>query len=829
MARTAVLGFPRIGADRELKVALEAHWAGRLSAEELQQTARGLRTRHLGRARQARVDVLPVGDHALYDHVLDAAELVGLVAPRHAGSAGSAEPDARTPIAGRGTDPAAGPPDRTSVVDSEEALRRHFLACRGDATTTPLEMTKWLDTNYHYLVPELAADQTFALRPGRWLAHLREARATVGAPVPASATSPGAVPGRGPSGPLLRPVVLGPLSLLLLAKPTSSAVDRLALLPALVDVYAAFLDVLAAEGVTEVQLDEPVLVQERTDAELDAFARAYGALTADRPGDGGAATGDPGAARPGIALATYFDRLDDRTLARISPLSLAELHVDLVRAPQQLDAVLDALPAGTRLSAGVVDGRNVWATDPDRALDQLDRIVGRIGTERVTIAPSCSLLHAPYRVSRETAIDDEVRSWLAFGEEKLDELELLRRALDADAAGRDALLQDARARIAARRASPRTNDATVRSRAAAITARDHDRSAPIADRLAAQRRRLGLPRLPTTTIGSYPQTTKIRNMRRRRRAGDIDAETYEHFLRAEIDEVVRVQEELGLDVLVHGEPERGDMVEYFGERLEGFAFSAHGWVQSYGSRCVKPPILYGDVSRPRPMTVDWWAYAQSRTTRPMKGMLTGPVTILQWSFVRDDQPRQETCRQIGLAIQDEVVDLEAAGCVVIQVDEAALREGLPLRAEDQDDYVRWAVDCFRLTSAPARPDTQIHTHMCYSEFNEMIEHIARLDADVLSIEASRSGMELLEVFRDFDYPGEIGPGVYDIHAPRVPTVDEMERLLEDAQRHLGVQRLWVNPDCGLKTRGWEETLPALRNLVAAARRRRAAVGEPVEA
>jgi 5-methyltetrahydropteroyltriglutamate--homocysteine methyltransferase len=778
MARTAVLGFPRIGADRELKVALEAHWAGRLSAEELQQTARGLRTQNLGRARQAGIDVLPIGDQALYDHVLDAAELVGIVAERHGGTA---------------------LPEGASVVDSEEALRRHFLACRGDASTTPLEMTKWLDTNYHYLVPEIRADQTFALRPGRWLAHLREARSDSGA-----------------TGPTLRPVVLGPLSLLLLGKSTASDADRLALLPALVEVYGQFLDLLAAEGVEEVQLDEPVLVQERSDAELDAFEQAYGALTA-------------GGSRPGIALATYFDRLDERVLGRVKGLKLAELHVDLVRAPQQLDAVLDALPADARLSAGVVDGRNVWATDPDRALDQLDRIVARVGADRLTIAPSCSLLHAPYRVSRETGIDEEVRSWLAFGEEKLDELALLHRALEADAAGRDQLLQESRARIASRRSSPRTNDQAVRSRAAAVTEKDHDRPAPIADRLAAQKQRLGLPLLPTTTIGSYPQTTKIRNMRRRRRAGDIDAQTYENFLKSEIDEVVRVQEDLDLDVLVHGEPERNDMVEYFGEQLEGFTFSAYGWVQSYGSRCVKPPILFGDVSRPKPMTVSWWEYAQSKTQRPMKGMLTGPVTILQWSFVRDDQPRRETCQQIGLAIQDEVVDLEAAGCAVIQVDEAALREGLPLRKEDQDDYVRWAVDCFRLTSAPARPDTQIHTHMCYSEFNEMIEHIARLDADVLSIEASRSGMELLEVFSGFDYPGEIGPGVYDIHAPRVPSVEEMEQLLKDAQQYLTVEQLWVNPDCGLKTRGWEETIPALKNLVEAARRRRVEVGEPVSA
>ncbi len=779
MARTAVLGFPRVGADRELKLALEAHWAGKLTPEELQATARSLRAQHLARARGAGIDVLPVGDHALYDHVLDAAELVGIVAARH-------DAQARP-----------GADEEGTVVDSTDALRRHFLACRGDERTTPLEMTKWLDTNYHYLVPELRADQRFRLRPGRWLAHLEEARATSGDET-------------------LRPVVLGPLSLLLLAKPAEGAgeIDPLALLEPLTAVYGELLDRLAAAGVGEVQIDEPVLVLDRSDAELDAFEQAYGTLTA-------------GPGRPGIALATYFDRLDERTLARISSLPLAELHVDLVRAPEQLGAVLDALPAGARLSAGVVDGRNVWATDLDQALDRLDRIVARIGSDRLTIAPSCSLLHVPYRASRETGLDDELRSWLAFGEEKLDELALLQEALDADAADRDALLADARARTSSRRSSPRTNDPRVRSRAGALTAADHDRPAPIGERLAAQRARLQLPLLPTTTIGSYPQTAKIRAARRRRRAGEIDADEYQRFLEGQIDEVVRVQEQIGLDVLVHGEPERNDMVEYFGEQLDGFAFSAHGWVQSYGSRCVKPPILYGDVSRPTPMTVDWWRYAQSRTAKPMKGMLTGPVTILQWSFVRDDQPRRETTTQIALAIQDEVVDLEAAGCAVIQVDEAALREGLPLRRGDQDGYVRWAIDAFRLTAAPARPETQIHTHMCYSEFNEMIEQIARLDADVLSVEASRSGMELLEVFERFDYPGEIGPGVYDIHAPRVPTVEEITGLLEAAERRIPLRQLWVNPDCGLKTRGWDETIPALRNLVDAAHRRRAAVGEPV--
>jgi len=487
---------------------------------------------------------------------------------------------------------------------------------------------------------------------------------------------------------------------------------------------------------------------------------------------------------PAICIATYFAGLRAPALARIAAVAPAELHVDLVRAPRQLGAVLGALPARTRLSAGVIDGRNVWATDPDRALDLLDSATAAIGHERLTIAPSCSLVHVPYRAARETALDAELRGWLAFGEEKLGELILLERALAAEASERDELLADARRRVASRRTSAHTNDAVVRRRVAALRPEHRERAAPLADRARLHRERLGLPELPTTTIGE--------------------------------------QEALGLDVLVHGEPERNDMVEYFGERLAGFALSEFGWVQSYGSRCVKPPILYGDVSRPASMTVRRWEHAQGLTDRPVKGMLTGPVTILQWSFVRDDQPRRETCAQIALAIRDEVADLEAAGAAIVQVDEAALREGLPLLRGEQDVYLRWAIDCFRLATALARPETQIHTHMCYSEFGEMIEHIARMDADVLSIEASRSGMELLEVFRDVDYPGEIGPGIYDIHSPRVPPVEELTRLLALAEERVGRGRLWVNPDCGLKTRGWSESRSALGNLVVAARERRAA-------
>jgi 5-methyltetrahydropteroyltriglutamate--homocysteine methyltransferase len=757
MARTAVLGFPRIGPDRELKRALEAYWAGQATGTELDGVAADLRARHLGAGSAAGIDVLPVGDFALYDHVLDAAELVSVVAERHrnVGTAG---------------------------------LSRHFLACRGADGVAPLEMTKWFDTNYHYLVPELRSGQTFELnaeRLAKWVSHIQEARAL---------------------GVAARPVLVGPFSLLLLSK---GVPDPLSLLEPLTAVYSQALAALAAAGATEVQLDEPCLVLDQSDEALDVFTRAYSSMLSRTS--------------LGVCLATYFGGLDDAVLARLKGLPLAELHVDLVRAPERLDAVLAALGSDTRLSAGVVDGRNVWANDVDRSLDSLDRVVAAIGSERLTIAPSCSLLHVPYDAARELALDQELRSWLAFAHEKLGELVLLKRALDMGPSERDILLADARRRTASRRSSLRTNDPAVRARAASLTPADYDRNAPLDQRLAIQGQRLRLPELPTTTIGSFPQTAEIREARRRRRSGELPESQYLEFLRAQIALVVDEQERLGLDVLVHGEPERNDMVEYFGEQLSGFAFSQFGWVQSYGSRAVKPPILYGDVSRPRPMTVSWWQYAQSLTDKPMKGMLTGPVTILQWSFVRDDQPRAQTCLQIALAIHDEVLDLEAAGAAIIQIDEAALREGLPLRRAEQADYVSWAIDCFRLTAAGVRPQTQIHTHMCYSEFGDMMEAIVRLDADVISIEASRSGMVLLETFRDLAYPGQIGPGIYDIHSPRVPSVEEMESLLALAEERIPRAQLWVNPDCGLKTRAWPETRASLTNLVAAARRRRAAV------
>jgi 5-methyltetrahydropteroyltriglutamate--homocysteine methyltransferase len=757
MARTAVLGLPRIGPDRELKFALESYWSAGTGVDELHQTARALRAESWRRAERAGIDAIPSGDFSLYDHVLDTAWAFGAI------------------------------PERFGSLDRQD-LASYFTLARGSADARPLEMTKWFDTNYHYLVPELRPGQAFELRADHWLDQLAEAAAL---------------------GIRTRPVVLGPWSFLLLSKGLARPLDAL---EQLVPVYEQLLRDLHAAGAYEVQVDEPCLVLDRTAAELDAFADAWHGLDAAAP-------------ELELCLATYFAGLDGAgTLERVLALPAAEVHLDLVRAPSQLDPALALLrERPTRLSLGLVDGRNVWATDLDAALARVDAAVGALGSDRITIAASCSLLHVPHAAAREEAIDPEVRGWLAFAVEKLDELLTLHAA--AGAVRRDTLLAPSRAATSSRRTSSHTNDPAVRERLGALQAGDYARPAPYPERHASQQARVALPELPTTTIGSFPQTAEIRAARRDLREGRLTPADYERFLEGQIAHVVEVQEGLGLDVLVHGEPERNDMVEYFGEQLDGFAFSQHGWVQSYGSRCVKPPILYGDVSRPAPMTVRWWRHAQSLTEKPMKGMLTGPVTILQWSFVRDDQPRRETCVQIALAIQDEVLDLERAGAFAIQVDEAALREGLPLQRGERDEYLRWAVDCFRLTVAPARADTQIHTHMCYSEFNDIMAHIVRLDADVLSIEASRSDMEVLDAFARTGadaYPNEIGPGVYDIHSPRIPSVEEVERLLELAEARVGRERLWINPDCGLKTRRWEEALPALRNMLAAAERRRAA-------
>ncbi len=757
MVHTVVLGFPRIGADRELKRALERYWSGGSSVEDLEHVARGVRHGHLDMALQAGIDVIPSNDFSLYDHVLDTAVMVGAVPERFAEVGGS----------GR---------------------ESYFAMARGTARVRPLEMTKWLDTNYHYLVPEIGAETIFRLDSAKPLAEFREALAR---------------------GTRTRPVLLGPLSFLLFTKSQEAAPPLTTMVDRLLPVYEQLLVDLAEAGATEVQIDEPCLVTDRDEVEIVALERSWARLTAASPA-------------LELTLATYFGGLG-KWLDRILALPATEFHLDLVRAPDQLGTAMTAISPSTRLSLGVIDGRNVWVADLEALLTVVEPVVERLGEQRVRLAPSCSLLHVPYSAAREHHIDPRVRPWLAFGHEKLLELRTLAAGVGADAATRRELLAENRRAVSSRRDSSLTHDPAVVQRLSLLGPGDFERRSPYQERALVQAEHLALPELPTTTIGSFPQTREIRDMRRRAHDAEVSTEEYDSFLRDQIRSVIDCQEKLGLDVLVHGEAERNDMVQYFAEHLDGFAISTHGWVQSYGSRCVKPPILFGDVTRPEPITVRWWEHAQSCTTKPVKGMLTGPVTILQWSFVRDDQPRDRTCRQIALAVRAETLDLEHAGAKIIQIDEAALREGLPLRRADQGDYLRWAVDCFRLAANGVMDGTQLHSHMCYSAFNEMIEHIARMDADVISIEASRSEMDLLDAFRHFRYPNAVGPGVYDIHSPRVPSTEEIEAMLREAETRIPREQLWVNPDCGLKTRGWAEVVPALEHLVAAARLRRAAV------
>ncbi|GBE10257.1 5-methyltetrahydropteroyltriglutamate--homocysteine methyltransferase [bacterium BMS3Abin12] len=753
MSLVHTLGFPRIGLQRELKRALERHWRGELDEAGLRAVGATLRRDVWHRQAEAGLDLVTVGDFSWYDHVLDFSALLGVV------------------------------PERFGPVDGPVSLETYFRMARGrggsgSADVPACEMTKWFDTNYHYLVPEFADGQSFRLCGSELFEQAAEARAL---------------------GYRVKAVIPGPLTYLWLGKSAGAPFDRLGLLDRLLPVYDEILTRLAAQGVEWVQLDEPILVLDLPQSWCDAFESAYSRLQV------------PGLHR---MVATYFGGLDAQ-LGLACRLPVDGLHVDLVRAPEQLDAVLDRLPAYKVLSAGVVDGRNVWRTDPDPVLDRLRPARERLG-ERLWLAPSCSLLHVPVDLDAETALDPELHEWFAFAVQKLDELVVLRRAL---LEGEPAVAQEieaARRAVRERRRSARIHRPSVEQRLAAVTEAWARRASPYARRREAQRRRLALPEFPTTTIGSFPQTTEIRRARRDFRRGVLDADAYRERMREEIARIIARQEALGLDVLVHGEPERTDMVEYFGEMLDGFALTQNGWVQSYGSRCVRPPILYGDVQRRGPMTVEWIAYAQSLTARPVKGMLTGPVTILQWSFVRDDQPRERTCRQLALALRDEVADLEAAGIPIIQIDEPAFREGLPLRGAERPAYLDWAARCFRIASSGVRDETQIHTHMCYAEFNDILEAIAALDADVITIETSRSRMELLEAFRDFEYPNEIGPGVFDIHSPRVPPVEEMIALLEKAARLIPPQRLWVNPDCGLKTRAWPEVEAALANMVRAA-------------
>lgn len=753
MVTTHNLGFPRIGKSRELKFALEKYWQGAISEAALSDIGQNLQTQHW--QDQSQLDWIPAGDFSLYDHVLDTSFLLGNI------------------------------PARVSALPGG-TLDHYFRVARGRSVSDHAdcacvhagEMTKWFDTNYHYIVPEFARDTRFSLDASRLLEQIRQAQQI---------------------HPRVKPAILGPVTYLWLGKSKDGS-DKLDLLDDLLDVYAHLLQELKNAGVEWVQVDEPVLVMELDQAWKHALRKTYYQLQA---------------APVKLLLTTYFGQLQDN-LQLACELPVAGLHLDAVAAHDEIAKVIDWLPVHKILSLGVINGRNIWKTDLTAVLDWLEPVYARLN-ERLWLAPSCSLLHVPVDLESEQKLDPDIRSWLAFAVQKLHEVDVLAQALNHGRASVAELLRENSAAVTSRKESKRVHQAAVKARVLEITDAMGSRQSPYQQRAIAQRKKFQLPLFPTTTIGSFPQTQQIRQTRRDFRQGKLADPQYRQAMQREIELCVREQETLGLDVLVHGEPERNDMVEYFGEQLEGYAFTQFGWVQSYGSRCVKPPVIYGDVSHVKAMTTEWIQYAQSLTSKPLKGMLTGPVTMLNWSFVRDDQPRAETCLQLALAIRDEVLALEKAGIRMIQIDEAALREGLPLRKSQWNGYLDWAIRAFRITANGVRDETQIHTHMCYSEFNDIMEAIARMDADVITIETSRSAMELLDAFDRFQYPNEIGPGVYDIHSPNIPSVDSIIDLMKKAAQRIPVERLWVNPDCGLKTRNWEEVKPALRNMIAASR------------
>ncbi len=766
---TTNLGFPRIGAHRELKRAVEGYWNGERSKQELLAEGADLRERHWRKQAELGLDVVPANDFSYYDQVLDTCAMVGAV------------------------------PDRFPWDGDRVDLDTYFAMARGlqekdldgeDTGVQAMEMTKWFDTNYHYLVPEFDSDTEFSLSSTKVVDEYEEANAL---------------------GIDARPVLIGPVSFLLLGKSQEADVDALDLLDDLLPVYREVLGRLDDAGAESVQIDEPTLVADRTDEERAAYTAAYEAL-AD-------------AADLDLHVATYFGSLADN-LPTALDLPVESLHLDLVRGEGQLEEALDhGVPDDLSLSVGLVDGRNVWRADLDSLLETVERAVDALGSDRVLVGPSCSLLHVPVDLDAEPALDDEEKLWLAFATQKIEEVVALAERAAGHTEDTEAIFERSRRAIASRADSGWINDPAVQRRIDGIDDEMAQRDADRETRRAIQRDALDLPELPTTTIGSFPQTDEVRETRAAYKGGEITRAEYETFIEGRIDDAIERQEEIGLDVLVHGESERGDMVEYFGRQLDGFLFTENAWVQSYGSRCVRPPIIAGDVSRPEPMTVRWLSYANERTDELVKGMLTGPVTILQWSFVRDDQPRAETCRQIALAIRDEVHDLEAAGIQAIQIDEPAFREGLPLRERHWPAYLDWAVECFRLASCGVADETGIHTHMCYAEFDDIIGAIVDMDADVITIEASRSKMELLDSFDEFEYPSDIGPGVYDIHSPRVPSVEEMESLIRKALTVLDREQMWVNPDCGLKTRRWVEVEPSLENMVHAAENVRESTSE----
>lgn len=756
--RTNILGYPRIGAGRELKKAEEAYWAGKISKQELLESAALIRKGNWQLQKESGIDLIPSNDFSFYDQTLDLSLAVGAV------------------------------PERYNSLKGD-LLELYFAMAHGyqkdGIDVTAMEMTKWFDTNYHYIVPEFTRNQQFSLTYNKAAAEFSEALKL---------------------GIKTKPVLIGPVTYLLLGREKEFGFNRIELLDRLLPVYIEILKELERLGAEYVQIDEPFLNTDLRAEVKDAYRKAFAEIRK--------CTGLK------VILTTYFDGLADNAglAAELNP---DILHIDLVRAPQSWEDVVKLLPSDTRLSLGVVDGRNIWKNDFEASLAIIGKVKKAIGQERVIVATSCSLLHSPIDLDNERnekSLPAEVKRWLSFARQKVAEVVTLADLAGGNPSdGSKAALVSNKADMEDRRTSALTNNKAVRDRVAAVTPDFARRKSPFGIRIAAQHRELCLPLFPTTTIGSFPQTADVRSWRSRFKKGEISRGEYTALLKGEIERTIRKQEEIGLDVLVHGESERNDMVEYFGEQLSGFAFTRNGWVQSYGSRCVKPPVIFGDVSRPKPMTVDWITYAQSLTDKPVKGMLTGPVTILQWSFVRNDQPRSVTMKQIALAIRDEVSDLEKAGIKVIQIDEPAIREGLPLRESARKEYLDKAVESFRISSSGVEDSTQIHTHMCYSDFNGIIRHIADMDADVITIECARSQMNLLGAFAEFKYPNEIGPGVYDIHSPRVPSVQEMVDLLRKASQVINPVQLWVNPDCGLKTRGWKETEASLRNLVEAAK------------
>jgi 5-methyltetrahydropteroyltriglutamate--homocysteine methyltransferase len=762
--QTHNLGYPRIGSRRELKKACEQYWAGKITAYELIQTGKQLRLQNWNIQREAGITLIPCNDFSFYDQVLDTALMVGAIPQRYHDLMDKKQlPD----------------------IDLLFAMARGYQKEEFDIAA--MEMTKWFDTNYHYIVPEFSVQQSFTLYSTKVVSEYLEAKN---------------------AGINAKPVLLGPVSFLLLGKEKEEGFHRLELISKLLPVYLEIIKKLDKAGVYYLQFDEPCLSLDLSDAERKAVSKVYNDIQSKFP-------------NLHIILASYFECYG-KNLETVIGLPVQTIHLDLVRCPSQLDDVLSSSFVKTKkqLSLGIVDGRNIWKNDFELSLSLIDKAAYRIGRDRLWIAPSCSLLHVPCDLDLETDeknLPAEIKRWLAFAKQKLKEVITLKELANGEnAETANNIWLSNRSDMRSRRTSRLIHNDAVKQRTTAITEKDGQRNHPFPNRKQKQQQTLGLPMYPTTTIGSFPQTAEVRSWRAKFKSGELSQEQYDELIAKETENAIRWQEETGIDVLVHGEFERNDMVEYFGEQLAGFAFTKNGWVQSYGSRCVKPPVIYGDISRPQPMTVRWSSYAQSLTNKIMKGMLTGPVTILQWSFVRNDQPRSETCTQIALAIRDEAVDLEKAGIRVIQIDEPAIREGLPLRKENWPAYLDWAVRAFRISASGVQDETQIHTHMCYSEFNDMIDSMAAMDADVITIECSRSQMELLDAFADYKYPNDIGPGVYDIHSPRVPSKEEMVALMEKAKAVIPAGQLWVNPDCGLKTRHWEETRKALTEMVAAA-------------